>query len=196
VTSPFLVPGRDPRAKFGRPKRDDGQLYYSVPGANFVSTAAAALAANVVYYHAWYTPSPIVIDQMAAEVTTLAGTNFRIGFYAADTDWQPLGAPLADSGNLSSASAGVKTYTPGTPIRVTEGRYVSAITCDGAPSLRGFRSSWLQPLDSGLGASPFMAYMQVTRAYAAFPTPAVLWTSVSWGTTPFLHYVAYRVTVP
>ena len=56
---------------------------------------------------------PTLIDQFAFEVTIAdAGKVARVGLYAADARWQPIGVPLADSGDISLTGTGVKTYTP------------------------------------------------------------------------------------
>ncbi len=196
-TAPFLSPNRDDPFKTGRAKAGGGTIYYSIPGAVLVSTATATAGINTDCYSAWLTRTPVVIDQLAAEVTTTGGTNFRIGFYRANADWQPIGAPMADSGNLDSTGLGVKTYTPGTPIYVQPGRYLSIISADNSnTAFRIFRSSLGTPVREIMGATPYVILMSVSRAYAAFPTPGTAWDTVNSNTTPSLHYVVYRVSGP
>lgn len=195
--SPFLAPERDDAARLGRPKRS-GETYYCVPGVGWVDSGSVGGVAGADFYEPWYTPTPLVIDQLASEVTTaLAATNFRIGFYHADGDWQPIGPPLADSGNLSSASTGVKTYTPGTPIYVPRGRYLSVRNCDSAtPFFRTYRGILAnQGLDSALGTSGILNF-RVTRAYAAFPTPGTAWTVEDNTSSAAWFHVFYRITTP
>jgi hypothetical protein len=196
VTSPFIVPGRDPLHKTGRAKTA-ATTYYTIPGANLIS-ATTMVPGTDMHYAAWFSRTPIVIDRLAAEVTTAAGTNFRIGFYAANTNWQPVGAPLADSGNLSSASPGVKTYTPGTPIHVPPGRYVSVWLMENASTaLRVFRSAFEPPLDTGLSANAFINGWTVGAIYGAFPTPGTAWDGVVTASgSPHAHAVVYRVSAP
>lgn len=195
--APFLAPERDEALPFGRPKRA-GETYYCVPGVGFESIAASITAAGVDFYEPWFTLTPIVIDQLAIEVLTAsASTNVRIGFYRADRDWQPLGAPLVDSGSISSASTGVKTFTPGTPIHILRGRYLSIRNCDSAAvdfrAYRGVRPN--AGLDSALGAT-ILSTMRVTRAYAAFPTPGTAWDTEGLAPTPQQYTIVYRLSVP
>jgi hypothetical protein len=197
VTSPFLAPARDPSYKMGRAKATGGTVYLSIPGCPVVSTSTASPGNGQDNYGAWFASTPLIIDQLSAEVTTGGGTNFRMGFYAADANWQPVGAPLADSGSLDSVTPAVKTYTPASPIYVPPGRYVSVINADsGTTAFRVFRVAMETAFGTALGSSPFLAAMTVSRAHAAFPTPGTAWTSVTTSTVPLLHYIAYRVTAP
>jgi hypothetical protein len=173
-----------------------GTTYYTVPGCTLATVATRGMTANEDAYAPWLTPTPIVIDQLAAEVTVAAGTNFRIGFYAATTDWQPTGAPLADSGNLDASTTGIKTYTPGTPISVPAGRYVSIVNCDGAPSLRAYRGNPNTGLDTALGATSIIVAQRVARTYGAFPTPGTAWTAIDVSSGGISHLVVYRVSTP
>jgi hypothetical protein len=195
--APFLAPERDDKRKTGRAKRA-AETYYCVPGCLLISAGTGGIDANADFYAPWFTPTPIVIDQLAAEVETLfAGSNFRIGFYKASTDWQPVGAPLADSGNLSSATTGVKTYTPATPIFVPRGRYLSVLNADSAnPVFRILRGAPVSAVQTTIGTSAFLAQMEVLRSYAAFPTPGTAWDLEIAGSTPSNHFVVYRVLTP
>jgi hypothetical protein len=191
--APFLAPERDGPAKVGRAAKS-GTDYGVVPGATMIGQGTSgALSSGTDYYTPWVASSPIVIDRLISEITTGAGTNFRMGFYAADSSWQPVGAPMADSGNLDAASTGVKTYTPGTAIYVPRGRYLSVVNCDGAAALRVVRGG-LSGLDTSLGVNPVFTFMVVTRAYAAFPTPGTTWTTPIGGSNGTNHLVIYRVT--
>jgi hypothetical protein len=124
--------------------------------------------------------TPIIIDRVAFEVTTgSASKNARVGIYCADTDYQPVGAPLLDSGSVDCTAAAVKTYDPGTPLFLPRGLYVQIINTDSAaPGFRYFKGA----LPGGgvlaaMGATPMNAMMTVSRTYAAFPTPGTAWTA-------------------
>ena len=199
--APFLAPERDSALKLGRTKvTGGGAISIGVPGGTSLATQTIAPAINTDEYAPWYTPTPIIIDQLLCEVTTLVGgQNMRFGFYPADTDFQPVGAPLADSGNISVGSASVKTYTPGTPIFVPRGRYVSVFNIDtGSAALRGWRM--VSGLLTGLLASDLSNHtnnLTVGRTYAAFPTPGTAWTTVANNSSPGIrHAVFYRVSQP
>jgi hypothetical protein len=157
VTSPFLVPDRDDGARVGRAL--SGSTFYSVPNValSVIVTASAMWTANRDYYEFWYTPTPIIIDQLACEVSA-NGTNMRMGFYRADVNWQPIGAPFADSGNIDASTGGVKTYTPGSPIFVPRGRYLSVGAVDNsATTFKSFRGvGGATQMASGLGTNAFI----------------------------------------
>jgi hypothetical protein len=196
VTAPFLAPERDDAAKWGRGK-SAGASFYTVPGQLFsVISSLTGWAADTDYYEPWFTPTPIVVDQLACEVTA-AGTNIRIGLYRADADWQPIGAPLADSGSIE-AGTGVKTYTPGTPLYLPRGRYLAVGNLDNAATaLRNFRGTApTTMLDSALGATAFVIKTKVARAYAAFPTPGTPWDTVETSSTAGSRVIVFRVSTP
>ena len=188
---------RDEAVAEGRAK-GGGVTYYTVPGVSLNSTSIQTVTLNQLRYGGgWIARTPMMVDQLAAEVTTAAGTNFRIGFYRADRDWQPYGAPLADSGNLDSTGLGVKTYTPSTPILVRPGRYISVVCCDGSPVLRTVRGSAAAAINTTLGSNPFNQFGLTAFTYAALPTPPPAYnvgSSISvggWG-----HLVFYRIVSP
>lgn len=196
-TSPFLTLERDERIVEGRAKRA-AETYYVVPGCTLTSVATSTLSSNFDCFSPWQTSSPIVVDQLAFEVTTLQSGNARVGFYRADRDWQPIGAPLADSGDISTNTTGVKTYTPGTPIAVRPGRYLSVITNNAAATFRQFigGGGGSNPLDSALGSSPFVRRFFLSRSYAAFPTPSAAWDTESLDLVAMHHMVVYRLSRP
>lgn len=195
--APFLAPERDSAFKPGRPKTGSTP-YYTIPGCSFRAAASTVITQDFDTYSPWFTDTPIVVDQLATEVATLFnGGNFRMGFYAADADWQPLGAPLADSGSILTTTTGVKTYTPASPIYVPRGRYLSVVNQDNATA--AFRTFLqLSPIAIGtaIGTTPYQTDYRVSRAYAAFPTPGTAWTTTSNNSTSGWHYFAYRVLNP
>jgi hypothetical protein len=194
--APFLAPERDPTFKLGRAK-SAGTTYLSIPGI-YVGAGGQTFnpPANQDNYAPWFTSTPIVIDQLVIEISSLVAGNIRFGFYAADTDWQPIGAPLADSGSITS-SAAVLTYTPGTPIILSRGRYLSVMNQSSQSSLRTARGAIIgSSFDPSLGASPTLREMFVGRAFAAFPTPGTAWTTSTGISQGVEHYVYYRITKP
>ena len=199
--SPFLAPERDSAFKAGRAKMA-GTTFNCMPGVWSTTVSSGNYTAGQDVYAPFEVRTPLVIDQLLAEVTTLfSGGNFRIGFYPAGTDWQPAAgaAPLADSGSILTTTTGVKTYTPGTPIFVPRGRYVSVFNVDnGTAAFRILKGGPLGlPLSSTLGGSIFLQTMVVERAYAAFPTPGTPWdigNTSSLAPIEYQHF--YRVSQP
>jgi hypothetical protein len=182
----------------GRPK--SGTSYFSVPDINPVSASTTgSILSSTDYYAGFLVRSPIVLDQLAIEVVAGSATNIRIGLYAADLSWQPVGAPLADSGNLDAITPAVKTYSPSAAIVLPPGRYLTVYNADGTPNLRMVRadSPGAAGYDQALGASPVISTWRVARAYAAFPTPGTAWTTTTANaTTATFHSIFLRVTAP
>jgi hypothetical protein len=197
-TAPFLAPERDERFKLGRAKQGS-TAYYTIPGwGGSTPGTAGAPAINTDTYKPFVVQSPLVVDQMAFEVTTLQSGNARVGIYRADANLQPVGGPLADSGDISTNTTGVKTYTPGTPIYLARGRYLTVFNVSVAGvlcrSFRGIISD--QAADSILGASLIVDNMTVGRSYAAFPTPGTAWTAITGSATATIMWVFLRVLTP
>ena len=135
-----------------------------------------------------------------SKTTLEAAKNFRIGLYAADTDWQPIGAPLLDSGDISAASTGVKTYTPATPVFLARGRYVSVLATDATGTAVWRVAIGYVPgaaFGTGLGSTAALSELRATRTYAAFPTPGQQWSVSANGNANGNHYaVFFRVLTP
>lgn len=198
--APFLAPERDNAFKRGRAK-GGATTYYSIPGVICTATSTTSIGplTDVDLYAPFFADTPIVIDQAALEVTTLeAAKNLRAGIYAADTDWQPVGAPLLDSGNISTATTGVKTYTPGTPLLLPRGRYLEVFnTSMTTGSYRVWNGSFLGAnLRTALGATSFTSVFSVTRAFAAFPTPGTAWDTTSGSNVNTEYPILLRVSKP
>lgn len=199
-TAPFLAPERDEALKRGRPKAAGGTIYYTIPGlVASTITVPASLVADTDYYSPMYVETPILVDQIACEVTTAAaaGKVLRIGLYRADSDLQPTAGPLIDSGSIVCDFTGVMTYAPASPVFLPRGRYLSVYNSNGAPVLRQFRGFLPgSMLVTGLGGNAFVALMSVGRTYAAFPTPGTAWTTTTGGSTAFGSLVVVRVSSP
>lgn len=170
--------------------------YYSIPGVVITQVTTHIITNGADRYAGWVARTPIVVDQLAIEVTA-AGTNTRFGFYRADRDWQPIGAPLADSGSIDVTALGVKTYTPTDPILVRPGRYLSVNNADASVTLRAVRAANIAPVSSGLTASAYLTTGSVARAYGAFPTPGTAWDSETADANGgWRHQVFYRIVRP
>lgn len=195
-TSPFLAPERDQQFKRGRGKQGSTS-YYLIPGAQPTTTATISIAINTDVYHPLYVDTPIVVDQMAAEITSGGTGNMRIGLYEADLNWQPVGGPLMDSGNIDTSTTGVKTYTPGTAVYLRRGRYLSVYNSDLGPTLRIFRGSLPNgQLLTTLGTNANLKWMTVSRTYAAFPSPGTAWDTAVSGSNSYEYLSVFRVSVP
>lgn len=157
--------------------------YYTQPGWIGTSTGTSPLGANIRFFYPFYLPTAATCDQIAFEQTAAAaaGKLIRVGLIAADKWWQPTGSALMDSGNFAADGAnGVKTYTPGSPVALTPGRYLGILHSDGAPTIRYMNGGPIGGLGYGtsLGANPVAGARRVSMALAAIDATA--WdTSVS-----------------
>jgi hypothetical protein len=170
-----------PVPPFGSPK-NDSTSYFAQPGYVDSGTSTAAMIANVCIYYPLYLATAMTCDQIAVEQTAAAaaGKLMRIGLIAADKYWQPTGSALIDSGNFAADGAnGVKTYTPGSPVALTPGRYLGVIHSDGAPALRAVLGSCVActPFGTSLGATPAQFAWRVSKALGAIDATA--WDTVS-----------------
>ena len=196
-SSPGLFADRDTPFIRGRPK-GGGTTYFIIPGILGVGGNTKALTNGTDNYAPFFVDSNLVVDQLVFEVSTAgsAGVTSRVGLYAADKDWQPIGAPLADSGTIATDTTGVKTYTPTNPIYLRRGRYLSVGNSSAAtaPIVRALQIS--QAYLTTLGSSLTISSYTVARAYAAFPTPGTAWTTTAGAATPAGHFLFFRVATP
>lgn len=198
--APFLAPERDAAYKLGRPL-SGGSGLYMIPGVAFVSSTTTTAASGTDVYEPIWVQSPVVCDRLVANVATLSVGNMRLGLYAADSAWQPIGAPLADSGDISTGTTGTKTYTPGTPVYLPRGRYLSVRNHSSTPTLNAINGNPIAGyMASNSGGDPNnngLTSLTVARAYAAFPTPGTAWTSVTVGSSLTPIYTIYlRLSAP
>jgi hypothetical protein len=180
----------------GRPKPSGLSAYLVLPGVYIQGIQTRTLAANFDTFMPIFVHSSTTVDALKFNVTISAAGNARVGIYAADTDWQPSGAPLYDSGNISVSTTGVKTATPGSPLVLAAGRYLLCWISDVAPELRSLvgQVPGVTAIDTGLGSS-FRTFWNKSRAYAAFPNPAT-WDGDNAIANNNEYYVFLSVSTP
>jgi len=178
------------RAKVG------ATTHYQIPGVVINAVTVEAPSNNVLYFHTITVSKGVTCDQIACEVTTAQAANFRIGLYACDLDGQPSGAPLMDSGSISAAATGVKTYTPAAAVVLGPGNYLTAFVTDGSTlQLRAMRGSSFAGgalLASTLGANPNFR-KRVVFNYAALPT-GTTWDTLVASQGGEHYYVVLRLS--
>jgi len=192
TTSTNLVP-------IGRLKAS-GVAHPGIPGCDFQANSTQAVIANQVRYNGFIIQTPITIDQLVAEVvTTGTATLLRMAIYAADTDWQPVGAPIVDGGTVSAASQAVVTIAVNVVLQ--PGRYLTALNADGTATLRswrgdGTRGGW--GIAPALGAGSQNTIVTATQTFGSFPTPGTAFISggVVAGNTAPTHVMLVRQSAP
>ena len=153
--------------------------------------AGTALSSTNMRLLPFYVPARLRIDRIGLRITTLAAAgNVRCGIYRHDaTLGVPTGAPLCDSGSLSTASAGLVAATVDTTME--PGWYWQAVLADNTtvvlqtilstyPLIAQFCGTMTDTISND-AATTSRAAAQYTATYGALPTidPAL----VNFGTT-------------
>ncbi len=156
------------------------EAYYAGGVVNGEALTAQAVTALRIIASPWIAPR----EKAKATILTLSTTvgvagNVRLGLYASKgrTTIYP-GALLADSGNISTAVAGVLSYTIPTPIDLVPGALYWVVSVfDAAPTVRSLGLSRMamdmlgNPV-SGFGSSTdALAYELTIGALGALPDP-------------------------
>jgi hypothetical protein len=147
----------------------------------FINVGTSALNINEVRYVPMRVDYPVTLTAWELEVTTgpAGNANLRLGVYLADTNLQPTGAPLYDSGSVAVATSftGIKTASS-LSIALSPGIYLVALNCDTAMTVRTFTSP--SPIiGASLGTTPMVQRVAATQTFGAFPNPGTAWTSTN-----------------
>lgn len=163
---------------------------------NNTALTTGALTANVLRAMPfWAPPHKSTIDRIRFEVTTGSANNARVGLYqnVADEDSHYPGALLADSGNISTTPAAIKTYD--TSVELTPNRlYWLALVNSASVTYRLLQAAGVTPI---LGIAAALAGtnnlyntgIQVAHTFGALPDPFTAAGTYDAGTTqPALGY--------
>lgn len=151
---------------------------YGLPGTKFNSAGASFGAnANTIYYAPFYPTVDAVISALAMNILSGVAGNIYFAIYAANTDGNPTGAPLYDSGSIAVATSftGYKTKT-GLSIAVTGGsKYVTAFNCSGTGQSSLLTamapSPWISSLNNGVTLTQMKVKSSATAGtFATNPT--------------------------
>lgn len=180
---------------------------FAMPAQNFIannfywmlncnSSNGAVFATTVTRYVPVFIPYPLTLSQLGARVTTAAAAgNFCMAIYANGATNQPTGAPLASTGNMSTASAAVVTGALGANLQLTAGWYWIAIQCDNvtaqfmslntAHTVGGFYAGVATLADLSNGITVFGTSWKATSTYGTFATsPPITEESTATSTQP------------
>ena len=117
-------------------------------------------AANRAIYTPFVVDQAVTVTALLFEIVAVGVGNAEIGIYNAAGAKQG-----TSSGAISTNAVGIKTYTPGTPIALSRGRYYVGIATDGV--LAQFRRY------AGAGAAAnILAIAGLKQQAAAYPLPA------------------------
>jgi hypothetical protein len=161
------------------------QRWY-VPSDNTNTLTATNHSTPSVFLVPFPIHKTIVIDQIAVEVTSAGavGSTLRFGIYNGDTTTVVPTTLVVDSGDISAATIGVKTFTPASPITLTPGLYFTAFSTSSATA-HGIRSltttNFAQVIGlTSAGGTSLGTYINGTRAaYGALPSNASSLTALN-----------------
>jgi hypothetical protein len=150
-----------------------------LPGVQIVDvTGSFTTAANTVYYSPFEVTAPIVVDYASVDVTTAPAStaSVRMGIYAADTNQQPTGAPLMDTGAITVATGSAAVYSKQTTaVTLQPGIYLQALNTSVAMGVRNFggpRNSFPMTMGTTVNVNT-----TATQTFGAFPSPGTAWTA-------------------
>ncbi len=153
---------------------------YGLPGVQWsTSNATQALAANTVYYQSFIVTAPVIVDMTVFRVTTgpASAANVRTGIYVADSNMQPSGAALVDSGNVAVGTSATGNFaTSVTPVTLQPGVYVTAINTSVNLTCQVARGG-LVGSDIQQGANAIVSLMSAAQTQGAFPNPGTAWNT-------------------
>jgi hypothetical protein len=154
---------------------------YGIPNGQMASQTTFSAAANTVYYAPFEVTAPITVDAMAYSIgvaQTAGGGNVRMGIYAADSNLQPTGAPLFDSGDapFTTSTTGA-VLKQGTPATLQPGVYLTAFNTSAAITQVRAPVGGIATLNTTLGASMFSHTLSATQTQGAFPSPGTAWAT-------------------
>lgn len=156
----------------GSPGMMSGRYYYP---ANMVLGTTSTVATGLALFYPVCVPHRLALASISTYVNTAAAsTNCRIALYEND-EGQPTNL-LLESGSMSTATTGLKTYTPGSPLDLMPGWYWTAMQVDSSsPVFKAFSDLAVLALlgwDGITGPSnKILGYFEI-QAYGAFPSVA------------------------
>ena len=167
---------------------------YGIPNGQMASQTTFSASANTVYYAPFEVTAPITLDAMAFNLNAApaANGNVRMGVYAADSNLQPTGAPLFDSGDvaITTGTTGV-VLKQGTAVTLQPGMYLTAFNTGTAVTLR-VPTGGIATFTTAMGASMFVSTLSVAQTQGAFPTPGTAWTTRGTSATGTFNPVVMR----
>jgi hypothetical protein len=184
VTNPYAVPVTITTTRYA----------YGIPNSQMAAQTTLSATINTVYYAPFEVTAPITLDAMAFNLNAApaAGGNVRMGVYAADSNLQPTGAPLFDSGDvaITTGTTGV-VLKQGTAVTLQPGVYLTAFNTGTAVTLR-VPTGGIATITTAMGAAMFVSTLSATQTQGAFPTPGTAWTARGTSATGTINPVVMR----
>jgi hypothetical protein len=145
---------------------------YGVPNVPISAIGVVQLAANTINY-SWFTVSKAcTVDLAQFEVTTGPASNadVYVGVYAADDNFNPIGAPIFDTGAIAVNTSATGVFRRQfAPVTLQPGAYVTAILPSVVMSVRRANGG-ITYVAGGMGANPTPVWSLAGLTAGALPT--------------------------
>lgn len=164
---------------------------FGIPSATLTGTSTTALVANRTNYTGFTIRKPITLKHMAFEVTAAPASTatMRLAIYKADSQAQPTGTKIIDSGAVTVATTGAAIYRVRvTPTVLQPGNYLLAINSNVIFTVRLFLSNPLGCAPNTMGANLVNTlFVAQTLSGGAFPDTGLNWNTRNTANSPFVN---------
>lgn len=121
-----------------------------------------------------------------------SAANVRCGIYAADSNLQPTGAPLLDSGNVAVGSSATGMFIAAvSPTVLQPGMYLTAFNTSQNLTVRVQRGG-ITGSNFSQGSNSLILLNYGSQTQGAFPNPGTPWTVPVFGATGMEHMLLLR----
>lgn len=173
--------------------RSGSTNWYTIPGFSYHSISTTTLGVNGQRYEPVVVHTPIVLDQLVLEVTTLGAGLARLGIFNANENWQPT-TVVVDGGTVDVSSTGFKTASINTTLQ--PGNYLFSVNVNVSTGARILLGN-VPNQDIGPTAGlPVLPQWIVTTTFGAFADNPTGWTGLGGDNVPFRHVVYCRIATP
>lgn len=175
---------------------DGAGVYYSTIRVGTVGTQTRSVDTLVAW--PWFIEKAASINSFIAEVTgTAADSNFRFAIYTDNgSNYPDQLVANSDSGNQSSATTGVRTYTPSSNVSLAAGTmYWIAFNASDSIAMRSWTPASLPlflGISSGMGANLQQVGLTVAQAFGAMPSTFPVGASVLTAGTGGCPIIGFR----
>lgn len=167
---------------------------FGIPCNQMIGTTSVNVGADSIYYSPMLITEPVSIDMVAFDITSTpaAARNQRFAIFAVDSNMQPTGSALLDTGSISVDAIASYSKLISPAVTLQPGLYLVAWNRSGTTQIRtyrtpGYGSSFFA------GANPILLRTIATGSpYANFPSVLTPWNSYNNSTTGNEHPCRFR----
>ena len=172
-----------------KPKFQDASIVNQWLTPPFVTKSSQTNGSGVVWFFPQLIGDTKTITEISCEVTTLfAGSNVRIALYDDDGTGLLPSNLVEDSGNLSSATTGLKSFTLSTPKLLNSNNKVYWTAIQISSNSVGIRSgTTVNYFSSASGLTAGIGARVIGQSFGAFPSSGLTSTVNTTGFNYFVH---------